>query len=124
VCTEPAVKGDDDGELSDTPLARKRNREAVRKYRQRKREQTQSLTQEVEQLRLDNARLMAELRQHNKLKEELNVLRMVVNSAPEEQRPGHPPTFVRDATRAPLSARAFKSFASSMCSNTGRERGG
>jgi len=77
---EPAVKGDDDGDLSDTPLARKRNREAVRKYRQRKREQTQSLTQEVEQLRADNARLLAELAQHNKLKEELRVLRMVVNS--------------------------------------------
>ena len=80
VHTEPAVKGDDDGDLSDTPLARKRNREAVRKYRQRKREQTQSLTQEVEQLRADNARLLAELAQHNKLKEELRVLRMVVNS--------------------------------------------
>lgn len=73
--------------MSDTPLARKRNREAVRKYRQRKRDQTQGLAQEVEQLRADNVRLRAELQQQSKINEEMHMLRRVLNSVRQVRRP-------------------------------------
>mmetsp|Transcript_14352 Transcript_14352/g.24297 ORF Transcript_14352/g.24297 Transcript_14352/m.24297 type:complete len:396 (+) Transcript_14352:254-1441(+) len=65
-------EGDEEG---DVPPERKRNREAVRKYRQRKKEQKESLDQEMTRLREENRALREQFKGMGALVAELKILR-------------------------------------------------